>query len=136
MAALTTTSIRKCRNSGVEREKLMQEITLHQVADDCYLDEGVRLLELAHSAQRLFAKQEPSEQRRMLNFELDLGATSFSSPSVNHLILLLKRRQLHQVAVIPEAEIRPAVRIGGPDRSTHVAIVKGLMVSNHPMGRN
>ncbi len=36
-----------------EREKLMQEITLHQVADDCYLDEGVRLLELAQSAQRL-----------------------------------------------------------------------------------
>jgi hypothetical protein len=32
--------------------------------------EGVRLLELAHSAQRLFAKQEPSEQRRMLNFVL------------------------------------------------------------------
>jgi hypothetical protein len=54
----------------VEREKLMQEITLHQVADECYLDEGVRLLELAHSAQRLFAKQEPSEQRRMLNFVL------------------------------------------------------------------
>lgn len=32
-----------------EREKLMQEITLHQVADDCYLDEGVRLLELAQA---------------------------------------------------------------------------------------
>jgi site-specific DNA recombinase len=34
------------------------------------LDDGVRLLELAHSAQRLFAKQEPHEQRRMLNFVL------------------------------------------------------------------
>ena len=31
----------------VEQEKLMQEITLHQAADQCYLDEGVRLLELA-----------------------------------------------------------------------------------------
>jgi hypothetical protein len=48
----------------------MQEITLHQAADQCYLDEGVRVLELAQSAQRLFAKQEPSEQRRMLNFVL------------------------------------------------------------------
>jgi site-specific DNA recombinase len=54
----------------VEREKLMQEIALHEAADQCYLDEGVRLLELAQSAQRLFAKQEPSEQRRMLNFVL------------------------------------------------------------------
>jgi site-specific DNA recombinase len=48
----------------------MQEITLHQAADQCYLDEGVRLLELAHSSQRLFAKQKPSEQRRLLNFVL------------------------------------------------------------------
>ena len=53
-----------------EQEKLMQEITLHQAADQCYLDEGMRLLELAQSAQRLFAKQEPNEQRRMLNFVL------------------------------------------------------------------
>ena len=54
----------------VEQEKLMQEIALHEAADQCYLDEGVRLLELAHSSQRLFAKQEPSEQRRLLNFVL------------------------------------------------------------------
>src|ERR1700678_4774146 len=48
----------------------MQEITLHQAADQCYLDEGVRLLELAQSSQRLFAKQEPNEKRRLLNFVL------------------------------------------------------------------
>jgi site-specific DNA recombinase len=54
----------------VDQEKLMQEITLHQAADQCYLDEGVRLLELAHSSQRLFAKQEPNEKRRLLNFVL------------------------------------------------------------------
>ena len=53
-----------------EQEKLMQEITLHQAADQCYLDEGVRLLELAQTSQRLFAKQEPREQRRLLNFVL------------------------------------------------------------------
>jgi hypothetical protein len=54
----------------VEQEKMMQEITLHQAADQCYLDEGVRLLELAQSSQRLFAKQEPNEKRRLLNFVL------------------------------------------------------------------
>jgi hypothetical protein len=54
----------------VEQEKMMQEITLHQAADQCYLDEGVRLLELAQSSQSLFAKQEPNEKRRLLNFVL------------------------------------------------------------------
>ena len=32
------------------------------------MDEGVQLLELARNAQRLFAKQEPREKRRLLNF--------------------------------------------------------------------
>ena len=34
------------------------------------MDEGVQLLELARNAQRLFAKQEPREKRRLLNFLL------------------------------------------------------------------
>ena len=34
------------------------------------MDEGVQLLELARNAQRLFAKQEPREKRRLLNFVL------------------------------------------------------------------
>ena len=35
-----------------------------------YLEEGVRLLELAQRAHRLFQKQEPREKRRLLNFLL------------------------------------------------------------------
>ena len=34
------------------------------------MDEGVQLLELAQNAQRLFAKQEPREKRRLLSFVL------------------------------------------------------------------
>jgi site-specific DNA recombinase len=34
------------------------------------MDEGVQLLELARNAQRLLAKQEPREKRRLLNFLL------------------------------------------------------------------
>jgi site-specific DNA recombinase len=34
------------------------------------MDEGVQLLELARDAHRLFAKQEPREKRRLLNFLL------------------------------------------------------------------
>jgi len=54
----------------LEQDKLMQQIIQHQVADRSYINEGVRLIELAHDAQRLFLKQEPSEQRRLLDFVL------------------------------------------------------------------
>jgi hypothetical protein len=45
----------------------------HHAAPSCgspYLEEGARLIDLAHSTQNLFAKQEPHEQRRLLNFVL------------------------------------------------------------------
>ena len=34
------------------------------------MDEGVRILELARNAQRLFERQEPRQKRRLLNFVL------------------------------------------------------------------
>ena len=40
----------------------------HQSADQSYLEDGVRLFELAQNAQRLFAKQDAREKRRLLNF--------------------------------------------------------------------
>ena len=51
-----------------EQDRCLHEIERHQAADRSYLEEGVRLLELARSAQRLFEKQEPREKRRLLNF--------------------------------------------------------------------
>jgi hypothetical protein len=51
----------------VEQNRCLREIERHQAADRSYLEEGVRLLELARSAQRLFEKQEP-RKRRLLNF--------------------------------------------------------------------
>ena len=53
-----------------EQNRCQLEIDRHQNADKSYLDEGVQLLELARNAQRLFAKQEPREKRRLLNFVL------------------------------------------------------------------
>ena len=53
-----------------EQNRCQREIDRHQNADKSYLDEGVALLELAKNAQRLFAKQEPREKRRLLNFLL------------------------------------------------------------------
>ena len=48
--------------------RCLREIEQHQAANKSYMDEGVRLLELARSARCLFERQEPREKRRLLNF--------------------------------------------------------------------
>jgi site-specific DNA recombinase len=53
-----------------EQNRCLHEIERHQNADKSYKDEGVTLLDLARNAQRLFAKQEPREKRRLLKFLL------------------------------------------------------------------
>ena len=53
-----------------EQNRCQREIERHQNVDKSYKDEGVALLDLARYAQRLFAKQEPREKRRLLNFVL------------------------------------------------------------------
>ncbi|MBX3552910.1 MAG: hypothetical protein KF697_10670 [Pseudolabrys sp.] len=53
-----------------EQNCCLREIERLQAADHSYMDEGVQLLELARNAQRLSAKQEPREKRRLLNFVL------------------------------------------------------------------
>ena len=60
----------ECLTSGARsRTAACGEIERLQAADR-YMGEGVQLLELARNAQRLFAKQEPREKRRLLNFLL------------------------------------------------------------------
>ncbi len=51
-----------------EQGRCLRDIEQHQNANQSYLDEGIRLLELARSAQRLFERQEAREKRRLLNF--------------------------------------------------------------------
>ncbi len=53
-----------------EQNRCLREIEQHQNADKSFMEEGVKLLDLARNAQRLFAKQEPREKRRLLNFVL------------------------------------------------------------------
>jgi site-specific DNA recombinase len=53
-----------------EQDACLRDIARHQAADASYLEEGSRLLDLAHSAQGMFAKQEAAEKRRLLNFVL------------------------------------------------------------------
>ncbi len=58
------------QNWQADLQRLEREIARHQAADRAYLEEGVSLIELANGALKLFARQEPSEQRRLLNFVL------------------------------------------------------------------
>jgi site-specific DNA recombinase len=53
-----------------EQARCQREIERHRNADKSYLGEGIALLDLAGNAQKLFAKQEPREKRRLLNFLL------------------------------------------------------------------
>ncbi|MBU6527968.1 recombinase family protein [Methylocystis sp. MJC1] len=53
-----------------ELDSLAYQIKRHESADRSYIDEGVRFVDFARNAQNLFAKQEPQEQRRLLNFLL------------------------------------------------------------------
>jgi site-specific DNA recombinase len=51
-----------------EQGRLLRTIEGQHVANQTYLVEGVALLELARRAHELFRKQEPREQRRLLDF--------------------------------------------------------------------
>jgi site-specific DNA recombinase len=49
---------------------LQREIDRHAAAEQSYMDEGVKILELASNAQKLIESQEPRQKRRLLNFLL------------------------------------------------------------------
>jgi site-specific DNA recombinase len=61
---------RKASEWRREQDRLLGSINEHRAANQTYLEEGVRLLELAQRAPELFQKQEPREKRRLLNFVL------------------------------------------------------------------
>ena len=53
------------RSEQADCRRLIEQ---HEVANQSYMAEGVRLLELARNARRLFEKQEAREKRRLLDF--------------------------------------------------------------------
>ena len=61
---------RKAAEWRAEQDRLVRAIESHQAADQTYLEEGIRLLELGRRAHELFQKQEPREKRRLLDFVL------------------------------------------------------------------
>jgi site-specific DNA recombinase len=61
---------RKAAEWRTEQDQLLRAIEEHQAANQTYLEEGIRLLELGRRAHELFQKQEPREKWRLLNFVL------------------------------------------------------------------
>jgi hypothetical protein len=82
----------------MEKNRCWRKIARHQEADQPYLEEGIGLLELAGDAHAIFAKEDPLEKRRLLNFVRTArgAAESFAPPSANRLIYMLKRPPLRR----------------------------------------
>ena len=60
----------KAREWREEQERIQRTIEEHQDANQSYLEEGIRILELSRHAYGLFQKQEAREKRQLLNFLL------------------------------------------------------------------
>jgi site-specific DNA recombinase len=51
-----------------EQARCLRDTERHQAANQSYLEEGIHLIELARSAQRLFERQDAQQKRRLLSF--------------------------------------------------------------------
>ena len=61
---------RKAAEFRSEQCRLMRDLETHQSANRVYIEEGIKLLELAQRAHCLFESQPPSEKRKLLDFVL------------------------------------------------------------------
>ncbi len=61
---------RKAGEFRAQQCRIMRDTEAHQVANRNYIEEGIKLLELAHQAHGLFETQPPSEKRKLLDFVL------------------------------------------------------------------
>ena len=59
---------RKSKSWKQEQAEIRRKIGKHEIANHNYLDEGVRILELANKAVNLYEEQEMMEKRRLLDF--------------------------------------------------------------------
>ncbi|MHB1191279.1 MAG: recombinase family protein [Armatimonadota bacterium] len=58
----------KSRAWKIEQLDILRKMESHQKANHAYIDEGIRILELAKKAVYLYETQEMKERRRLLNF--------------------------------------------------------------------
>ena len=61
---------RKSSEWRAEQCRIQRDIDSHQAANQNYIEDGIKLLELAQQAPRLFESQEAREKRKLLDFVL------------------------------------------------------------------
>ncbi len=67
-----------------EQERIEQSMAEYREADQCYIEEGIELLELARTSHVLFEKQPASEKRRLLDFVLSNSTWKAGELSVTY----------------------------------------------------
>ena len=61
---------RKAQEWRMEQSRILNRIQQHQSANQSYMDEGFRLLEVGRRTHELFEEQTPVEKRKLLDFVL------------------------------------------------------------------
>ena len=117
-----------------EQADILRKIEQHQRANQTYVDEGVRLLELAQRAIKLYERQEMREKRRLLDFVFSnsSGGTVISSPpTANPLIcwLLQTRRTTKKKPL--SGDLTAFLRYGSPGRTR----TSDQLVNSQPLYR-
>ncbi len=92
-----------------EQERIEQSMAEYREADQCYLEEGIELLELARTSHVLFEKQPPSEKRRLLDFVLSNSTWKDGELSVTY------RQPFDMLAVTTSASNEKKVAGGDSD---------------------
>lgn len=67
-----------------QQVRIQARISEHQGANQSYLEDGIRLLDLSRCAHELFVKQPPSEKRKMLDLLLSNSSWKDGELSVTY----------------------------------------------------
>ena len=62
---------RKADENRAQQAKLAEQIERHQQANQNYIEDGTRLLDLANRAAEIFERQPATEKRKLLRFVVD-----------------------------------------------------------------
>ena len=62
---------RKAEENRTQQAKLAEQIERHQQANQNYIEDGTRLLDLANRAAEIFERQPATEKRKVLRFVVD-----------------------------------------------------------------
>jgi hypothetical protein len=110
---------------------LMRDIETHQSANQSCVEDGIRLLELAHQAASLFENQPPAEKRKLLDFVLSncrWKDGQLARNTANPLICLQFATQNALGEVLRKK--RPKMRPGSPENPEYNALAETQVIEN------